>query len=188
MRNRPTPSPSLQGGEKILQGIKVIAPLPHREGTGESLFVADCSIDSDLEMYFPDPYVPSSSERMLLYRELDLIKNADDLKRYRANLIDRFGPVPREGEELLQVVALRRIGRRLGCEKIMLKQGQMILYYPANTMSPYFQSATFDKMISYMTVNLRRCKLRETPKRSMVISNVTSVSQAVGILRDIEKL
>jgi len=131
--------------------------------------------------------VPSSSERMLLYRELDLIKNDDDLQRYRANLIDRFGPVPRQGEELLQVVALRRIGRRLGCEKIMLKQGQMLLYYPANTMNPYYQSPTFEKMLNYMTHNLRRCRLRETPKRSMVVSNVTSVTQAVAILREIEK-
>jgi len=155
--------------------------------SGLSPWVADCSIESDLEMYFPDPYVPSSSERMLLYRELDLIKNDDDLQRYRANLIDRFGPVPRQGEELLQVVALRRIGRRLGCEKIMLKQGQMLLYYPANTMNPYYQSPTFEKMLNYMTHNLRRCRLRETPKRSMVVSNVTSVTQAVAILREIEK-
>ena len=184
---------SQENGTQKNQNSKHSAPLPSREGTGESLgglsyWVADCSIESDLEMYFPDPYVPSSSERMLLYRELDLIKNDDDLKRYRANLIDRFGPVPREGEELLQVVALRRIGRRLGCEKIMLKQGQMILYYPTNTMSPYFQSRTFEKMLNFMTANLRRCRLRETPKRSMVISSVTSVTQAVTILREIEKL
>ena len=184
---------SQENGTQKNQNSKHSAPLPRREGTGESLgglsyWVADCSIESDLEMYFPDPYVPSSSERMLLYRELDLIKNDDDLKRYRANLIDRFGPVPREGEELLQVVALRRIGRRLGCEKIMLKQGQMILYYPTNTMSPYFQSRTFEKMLNFMTANLRRCRLRETPKRSMVISSVTSVTQAVTILREIEKL
>ena len=181
---------SQENGIQKNQHSKHSAPIPHREGLGESilLWVADCSIESDLEMYFPDPYVPSSSERMLLYRELDLIKNDDDLKRYRANLIDRFGPVPREGEELLQVVALRRIGRRLGCEKIMLKQGQMILYYPTNTMSPYFQSRTFEKMLNFMTANLRRCRLRETPKRSMVISSVTSVTQAVTILREIEKL
>ena len=196
----PRPLPERDGGNRSQENgtqknhnSKHSAPLPRREGTGESLgglsyWVADCSIESDLEMYFPDPYVPSSSERMLLYRELDLIKNDDDLKRYRANLIDRFGPVPREGEELLQVVALRRIGRRLGCEKIMLKQGQMILYYPTNTMSPYFQSRTFEKMLNFMTANLRRCRLRETPKRSMVISSVTSVTQAVTILREIEKL
>jgi transcription-repair coupling factor (superfamily II helicase) len=69
----------------------------------------------------------------------------------------------------------------------MLKQGQMLLYYPANTMNPYYQSPTFEKMLNYMTHNLRRCRLRETPKRSMVVSNVTSVTQAVAILREIEK-
>lgn len=156
-------------------------------GGGSTYWVADCAIESDFEMYFPDTYVPSSSERMLLYRELDLIKNNDDLKRYRANLIDRFGPVPHEGEELLQVVSLRRAGRRLGCEKIMMKQKQMILYYPGNTMSPYFQSKAFGKMIEYMTANLERCILRETPKRSMVIKDVKSVSEAAQILRTIEQ-
>ena len=156
-------------------------------GGGGTYWVADCAIDSDFEMYFPDTYVPSSSERMLLYRELDLIKNNDDLKRYRANLIDRFGPVPHEGEELLQVVSLRRAGRRLGCEKIMMKQKQMILYYPGNAMSPYFQSKAFGKMIEYMTANLERCILRETPKRSMVIKDVKSVSEAAQILRTIEQ-
>ena len=156
-------------------------------GGGGTYWVADCAIDSDFEMYFPDTYVPSSSERMLLYRELDLIKNNDDLKRYRANLIDRFGPVPHEGEELLQVVSLRRAGRRLGCEKIMMKQKQMILYYPGNTMSPYFQSKAFGKMIEYMTANLKRCILRETPKRSMIIKDVKSVSEAAQILRTIEQ-
>ncbi|WP_315538081.1 transcription-repair coupling factor [Prevotella koreensis] len=156
-------------------------------GGGGTYWVADCAIDSDFEMYFPDTYVPSSSERMLLYRELDLIKNNDDLKRYRANLIDRFGPVPHAGEELLQVVSLRRAGRRLGCEKIMMKQKQMILYYPGNAMSPYFQSKAFGKMIEYMTANLERCILRETPKRSMVIKKVESVSEAAQILRTIEQ-
>ena len=156
-------------------------------GGGGTYWVADCAIDSDFEMYFPDTYVPSSSERMLLYRELDLIKNNDDLKRYRANLIDRFGPVPHEGEELLQVVSLRRAGRRLGCEKIMMKQKQMILYYPGNAMSPYFQSKAFGKMIEYMTANLERCILRETPKRSMIIKDVKSVSEAAQILRTIEQ-
>ncbi|RRD02705.1 transcription-repair coupling factor [Prevotella sp. OH937_COT-195] len=161
----------------------------HRDTTNvngnEGYWVADCAIESDLEMYFPDTYVPSSSERMLLYRELDLIKNNDDLKRYRANLIDRFGPMPREGEELLQVVALRRVGRRLGCEKVMMKNGQMTLYFPGNTMSRYFQSRTFGRVIDYMAENTERCRLRETPRRSMIISEVKSVGEAVDTLRKI---
>ena len=71
-------------------------------------FVEDCAIESDLEMYFPDNYVPGSSERMLLYRELDNINDDNDLEAYRQRLIDRFGEIPHEGLELMQVVSLRR--------------------------------------------------------------------------------
>ncbi|MCI1519475.1 MAG: transcription-repair coupling factor, partial [Prevotella sp.] len=96
--------------------------------TGDD-FVDDCAVESDLEMYFPDNYVPGSSERMLLYRELDQIEDDQALEDYRKRLIDRFGPVPREGEELMRVVQLRRSGKRLGCEKIILKQGNMQLQF-----------------------------------------------------------
>ena len=95
-----------------------------RQFTGDE-FVEDCAVESDLEMYFPDQYVPGSSERMLLYRELDNISDDRDLDAYRQRLADRFGPIPHEGEELLQVVPLRRLGKRLGCEKLILKQGRM---------------------------------------------------------------
>ena len=151
-------------------------------------YVDDCSLESDLEMYFPDLYVPSSSERMLLYRELDSLKSDQDLERYRSHLIDRFGPVPHEGEELLQVVPLRRLGKQLGCEKIMLKQGQMMMYFPQNPLSSYYQSRAFDQILNYVGRNARRCNLREIKgKRSMVIKNVNTVVEAVGILRDMNK-
>ena len=155
--------------------------------TGDD-FVDDCSIDSDLEMYFPDTYVPGSSERMLLYRELDNIENDDDLTAYRKRLEDRFGPVPHEGEELMQVVVLRRVGKRLGCEKIILRQGRMQMQFVSNPKSAFYQSKAFGKVINYATSNVRRCNLREkNGKRQMVVSNVTSVEEAVKILREIDK-
>ena len=155
--------------------------------TGDD-FVDDCSIDSDLEMYFPDTYVPGSSERMLLYRELDNIENDDDLTAYRKRLEDRFGPVPHEGEELMQVVVLRRVGKRLGCEKIILRQGRMQMQFVSNPKSAFYQSKAFGKVINYATSNVRRCNLREkNGKRQMVVSNVTSVDEAVKILREIDK-
>lgn len=150
-------------------------------------FVDDCAIDSDLEMYFPDDYVPGSSERMLLYRELDSIEEVDDLDKYRKRLEDRFGPVPQQGEELMHVVALRRIGKRLGCEKIMLKQGNMYLQFVSNPKSYYYQSETFNKMLNYIGNNPRRCNLKEKKgKRQMIISHVKSSIDAIAILREIE--
>lgn len=151
-------------------------------------FIDDCAVESDLEMYFPDNYVPGSSERMLLYRELDNIENDNELEAYRQRLIDRFGPVPRQGEELMQVVALRRVGKRLGCEKIILKQGRMQMQFVSNTQSMYYQSAAFDKVLNYIGRNPRQCNLKEkNGKRSMVVSNIKTVGDGVYILRAIEQ-
>ena len=156
-----------------------------REITGDE-FVEDCAIESDLEMYLPDQYVPSSSERMLLYRELDNIKDDAGLQKYRSELEDRFGAVPREGLELMQVVPLRRLGRSLGCEKIMLRQGQMRMQFVSNPMSAYYKSKAFDSVLNYIGRNPRRCNLKEVAgKRMMIVSAVPSVEEAVNVLREI---
>lgn len=151
-------------------------------------FVDDCAVESDLEMYFPDNYVPGSSERMLLYRELDNIERDEELEAYRQRLIDRFGPVPRQGEELMLVVPLRRVGRRLGCEKIILRQGRMQMQFVSNTQSAFYQGAAFGRVINYIGYHPRRCNLKEkNGKRSMVVSQVASVKKAVEILKDIDE-
>lgn len=161
------------------------------EGQGGGLtdgnFVDDCAIESDLEMYFPDLYVPGDSERMLLYRELDNLKTDAELEQYRQRLIDRFGPVPKEGEELMQVVPLRRMGKALGCEKVILKQGKMTIVFPSNPQSPYYRSRAFDAILAYIAANARRCNLREhNGRRSMVVSQVASVGQAVDVMKAID--
>ena len=151
-------------------------------------FVDDCAVESDLEMYFPDSYVPGSSERMLLYRELDRIENDDDLAAYRQRLIDRFGPVPREGEELMDVVMLRRIGKHLGCERIILKQGTMQMQFVSNVQSPFYKSAVFSKILNYVTTHVKECALKEkNNKRYLRIAPVSSVKKAVALLNEIQK-
>ena len=150
-------------------------------------FVEDCAVESDLEMYFPDTYVPGSSERMLLYRELDNIIDDRELDAYRQRLIDRFGPVPHEGEELLQVVPLRRLGKRLGCEKLILKQDSMRMQFVSNTASAYYKSQAFDKVLRYIGNNPRRCNLKEiSGKHIMIVSGVKTVGDAVAVLREID--
>ena len=157
-----------------------------RQFTGDE-FVEDCAVESDLEMYFPDNYVPGSSERMLLYRELDNIGDDRELDAYRQRLIDRFGPIPHEGEELLQVVPLRRLGKRLGCEKLILKQGRMQMQFVSNPDSPYYRSAAFDKVLQYIGSHLRSCNLKEiNGKRSMVVDDIATVGEAVKVLRSID--
>ena len=153
-------------------------------------FVDDCSLESDIEMYFPDQYVPSDSERMLLYRELDNLATSNhlenDLEAYRKRLIDRFGPIPDVAEELIRVVSLRALGKQLGIEKLMLKQGKMYLYFVSNPDSPYYQSDAFGKILKYVSDHTRQCNFREANgKRSVVITPVASVEVALTICREI---
>ena len=153
-------------------------------------FVDDCALESDIEMYFPDQYVPNDSERMLLYRELDNLANRNDLDAalagYRNRLKDRFGDIPEVAEELIRVVPLRVYGKQLGIEKIMLKQQKMFLYFVSNADSPYYQSDAFGKVLNYVSRNPRQCNFRETNgKRSIVIAPVSSVGAALTICQTI---
>ena len=148
-------------------------------------FVDECQVESDLELLLPADYVTGSSERMLLYRELDGLTLDKEVEAFRSRLEDRFGPVPRETEELLRIVPLRRIAARLGAEKVFLKGGRMTLYLVSNGESPYYQSQAFGKLIAYMMKYTRRCDLREQgSKRSMVVKDVRSVEEAVSVLQE----
>ena len=163
--------------------------IPHSTFPIPQIFVDDCALESDIEMYFPDQYVPSDSERMLLYRELDNLAGSNhldnDLEAYRRRLVDRFGAIPDVGEELINVVPLRVLGKQLGIEKLMLKQGKMFLYFVSNPDSPYFQSEAFGRILDYVSRHPRQCNFREANgKRSVVISSVPSVIAALTICRE----
>ncbi|MBQ4413135.1 MAG: transcription-repair coupling factor [Prevotella sp.] len=153
-------------------------------------WVDDCALDSDIEMYFPDQYVPSDSERMLLYRELDNLANSTQLElqldAYRKRLVDRFGAIPAVSEELILVVPLRVAGKQLGIEKIMLKQQKMYLYFVSNPDSLYYQSEAFGSILNYVSKHPRQCNFREANgKRSVVIASVASVMESLTICRAI---
>ena len=157
-----------------------------REVRGDE-FVEDCSLESDLQMYFPDTYVPGSSERMLLYRELDNINTDQDLAAYRKRLEDRFGKIPHEGEELMMVVPLRRLGRSMGCEKIFLKKGMMQMQFVSNHDSPFYRSKTFSGVFEFVGAHPRRCQFKEIAGRNILqMAQVTTVGEAVDILRQMK--
>lgn len=165
--------------EEIAQG---------KEISGDE-FVEDCALESDLEMYFPETYVPGSAERMFLYRELDNISDDDQLEAYRKRLEDRFGKMPKEGEQLLLVVPLRRIGKKLGCEKIILKQGRMQMQFVSNPESAYYKSQAFGRALNYISSHTRRCNLKEARgHRFMIVTGITSVGDALEVLKEIDNM
>lgn len=149
-------------------------------------YVADCVIESDLELLLPAWYVPQESERIALYQELDSIERELDLNAFRSRLEDRFGKVPPETVELLRIPRLRRLARRLGIEKVAIKQEVMYLYFVGDNNVAYYQSPMFGRLLNYLQQNPRRVKIRErNGRRSFAISDVDTVEAAVDILQTV---
>ncbi len=154
---------------------------------GASDFVRETYIESDLELRFPPTYIPSDSERISLYRELDKMEEERDIQAFEARLEDRFGKIPPEGVELIRVVRLRRMARHLGMEKVVMKKGQMGLYLVTNPESPYYQSEAFDRLLAYIQRHPRACTLRDqNGKRSILIKNIPTVEAACAVLSEME--
>jgi transcription-repair coupling factor (superfamily II helicase) len=183
--------------QKILQEAvselknEEFADLYHEPTNGEKItgenFVDDMLLESDLELFFPASYIPNDSERIHIYRELDNMTDELEIHKFTERLEDRFGKIPHEGKELIRVVRLRRLGKQLGMEKIVLKNSRMSIYFVSNADSPYYQSQAFDKLLSYVQKYPRRCELKEkSGKRSLVIANIESVEAAYHVLKEIK--
>ena len=153
-----------------------------------SEYVRETYIESDLELMFPPTYIPNDSERISLYRELDNMEEEREILAFTERLKDRFGKIPKEGKELIRIVRLRRMAKRLGMEKLVLKKGQMSIFLINNPDSPYYQSEAFDKLLAFIQKHPRECNLRDqNGKRSIVIKNVRTVETACALVEEIEK-
>ena len=149
----------------------------------EISYVADCTVETDMELYLPQEYVPQESERINLYQELDNMERETDVMAFRTRLEDRFGKIPRQANELIRIVSLRRLARTLGIEKVSLKQNNMYIYFVGDENKAYYESPAFGKILHYLQGDMSRCKLREIKgKRSILIDGVRSVQEAIGIL------
>ena len=149
-------------------------------------YVNDCTIDTDLELLFPDKYISSISERMLLYRELDNMEDETALELFENGLIDRFGPIPKSSRELIDVVRLRWIAITLNVERIILKESRMICYLPSDPASDYYQSAHFQKLMQWVVQNPSKCRVKEGKgKLSINFSEIKTLNKAVGMMNQI---
>ena len=149
-------------------------------------FVNDTQIDTDMELLFPEDYIQSISERMLLYRELDSMENEESLQQYELALIDRFGELPPSSRQLLEVVRLRWLAIKWGIERIILKNQKMICYFISDQQSPYYQSPIFEKVLSFVQQNPGKCRMQEKKEKlSLSFENIKTISSAKVILEEI---
>jgi transcription-repair coupling factor (superfamily II helicase) len=153
----------------------------------ETAFVTDCNIDSDIDAHLPDEYVSNKAEKLRLYRKIDSLEDDRQVQAFRNMLIDRFGTLPQEAEELLQGVILRKRAIKLGFERILIKNKIMIMYFPSNQQSPYYSSPAYFAILKYIQTNPTKFKLKESNlKLSLIVRDIKSHKEAVQILSKIK--
>jgi transcription-repair coupling factor (superfamily II helicase) len=149
-------------------------------------YIDDAHIEIEVEAGLPDSYVAQQAERLKLYRELDSTKNEEALLAFGERLVDRFGPLPRETEELLNVVRLRWEAIRLGMERVKVKNGLMIVHFVGEQDSPYYKSDTFMDLLRKVTQNPGRFVLKQHNNRlAMTVRNVKDIEDAYKTLQQL---
>jgi transcription-repair coupling factor (superfamily II helicase) len=159
--------------------------------TEDKEYVKDTQIDTDFELLFPDDYINNISERLNLYTQLNNLKTEEELQKFEAELVDRFGELPAEAEDLLNSVRIKWIASKIGLEKIVMKQGKLIGYFIADQQSQFYQSKSFTRVLQYVQTHPQSCTMKEKKTRSglrllLTFEKVTSVDKALKVLQPLD--
>ncbi|MFN2261443.1 MAG: TRCF domain-containing protein, partial [Psychroflexus sp.] len=162
------------------------------EDEADKVYVKDAQIDTDFEILFPDHYINSIKERLNLYTKLNEVKDEKELLTFEKELLDRFGELPQEAEDLLNSVRLKWIAASIGLEKIVLKKAKMIGYFLSNQQSDFYQSKRFREVLQYVQMHPRNCQMKEKETRNglrllLTFEKITSVNRALEVLKPLEQ-
>jgi transcription-repair coupling factor (superfamily II helicase) len=147
-------------------------------------FVSDCTIETDQLALIPDSYIDMTAEKIRIYKELDSITSDKDLESMRSRLTDRFGPIPVELDRLFVIVRIRQLGRQLGFEKIIIKNGVLIAFFITNPMSQYYRSDRFSKVLEKVNEHPKLFEVKQPDGRlRIVVRNVDGLEKAYKILK-----
>ena len=162
----------------------------YQENEEDKVYVKDVTIDSDFELLFPDSYVNNIAERLNLYTQLNNLKTEAELHTFEAELVDRFGELPKQVTDLLNSVQIKWLATKIGFEKIIMKQGKLVGYFINDQQSNFYQSPNFTKVLQFVQANSGVCKMKEKQTRNglrlmLTFENIKSVKQALAVLKTI---
>jgi transcription-repair coupling factor (superfamily II helicase) len=151
-------------------------------------FVSDCTIDTDKEILIPDDYVESITERLSLYQRLDNCETEEELLAMYNEINDRFGPVPKQVQDLFITVRCRRTAVELGFEKMSLKDDILKCFFINRPDSPYFESGTFNRILSFLQIGTNKAKLKQVGKLFLLVAEpVKTMEEMFSFLSQLHK-
>lgn len=148
-----------------------------------SVFVTECTIETDQPALIPDEYMDITAEKIRIYRSIDSMSSDKEIDNYAKRLEDRFGTLPEEVKNLFLVVKIRNRGAALGFEKVIIKNGIMIAFFVSNPMSPYYKSEVFEKVMGRISDMGGKLELKQVENKLKIVARgVPSLSVAFNIL------
>ncbi len=152
----------------------------------KKIFVEDCKIDLDLEIRLPENYLPRIPERLKYYRRIAGAEKEEDLRSIQREMIDRFGPMPRPVLALFDATRIRETAKRIGVERVLLRDNVLRMYFVSDPQSPFFQSPVFGKIIEYVQTYSAKVKLKESPKYlSLIFRDTNSIKKVLEKIGDL---
>ena len=153
------------------------------KGTADN-FISDCTIETDQLALIPDSYIDMTAEKIRIYKELDSVSSEKGLSDMKSRLTDRFGAIPVELERLFDIVRIRQLGKSLGFEKIIVKNGVLIAFFISNPLSQYYRSDKFSKVLENVSAHPKVFEVKQPDGRlRIVVRNVDSLEKAYKILK-----
>ena len=157
------------------------------ESGKEKMYVKDLQLDTDFELLFPDDYINNITERLKLYTELNEVKDEEGLQKFEGQLVDRFGELPEQAQDLLNSVRIKWIATHIGLEKVVMKHGKFLGYFIADQQSDFYQSPAFTQVLQYVQSHPQQAKLKEKQTRNglrllLTFDRITSVEKALRVL------
>jgi transcription-repair coupling factor (superfamily II helicase) len=150
-------------------------------------YVADVTVETDLEIMFPDEYVSNIPERIRLYKELNEIKDSEALSAFERRLRDRFGPVPQPAMALLDIVRLKWVASATGIEKIILKNNALVANFVTDPASQFYRSTLFISVMNYVNRKQNMMSVKQNNNRlSLTVRAMPSVAESIDLLNKIQ--
>ena len=152
-------------------------------------FVRDVDVETDIEMLIPDEYVNVIQERLQLYTELDNIDNEEELVKYIAAMQDRFGPIPRITRQLFDGLRVRWMCRKIGFERIFLKNNGLKCFFLRNAQSRFYESQYFQDLMKYIAITPQSGWILKQSPRFLTLSKVgiKSMSDVYELLKSLHE-
>jgi transcription-repair coupling factor (superfamily II helicase) len=152
--------------------------------SSDDSYISDCTIETDQQALIPDSYIDLTAEKIRIYKELDSLSSDKELESMKSRLTDRFGKLPVELERLFDIVRIRQLGKKLGFEKIIIKNGVLIAFFITNPLSQYYRSDRFSKILEKITMYPNLFEMKQPDGRlRIIVRNVNDIAKAYEILK-----